>query len=237
MALTHEDLEILKRPFELHQHEFHNGNVYLRENAICDRLDLIDPSWTNDIIKDHTRATGDGKLMAVCLMRITVKGVFRDGEGQAGAVTKKETGAETNEPEKSAATDALKRAARLFGIGRYLLDARGVSNMKELAVWLKGLPANGQVNSNGTGKQAAGNINTTWTKEQATQFQTHWKSQGLSNENIMAALDVTKLSEWKGTQDEADDAINDWLENNAPLVGEPDDYLDKMNTVDEMKPA
>jgi len=56
--------------------------------------------------------------------------------------SKKETGntytTEANEGEKSAATDALKRCARLFGIGRYLLTLPdNVKDVDSMARWLK----------------------------------------------------------------------------------------------------
>lgn len=126
--LTHEDMAILKRPFAPQHHEFLKGNAYITEMAITERIEQVDPSWTMEQITLYKR---DGlSMQAVCTMRLTIKGVSRDGVGMSAIVPtkvkeskegKSEVG-EANEAEKSAATDALKRAARLFGIGRYLLD-------------------------------------------------------------------------------------------------------------------
>ena len=80
---------------------------YLEADPIIDRLDqVVSPSgWGLDI-----EAVGD--RAAIC--RLTILGVTKAGAGQIAADQK------TDQPFKAAATDALKRAAVLFGIGRYL---------------------------------------------------------------------------------------------------------------------
>ena len=80
---------------------------YLEADPIIDRLDqVVGPSgWGLDI-----EAVGD--RAAIC--RLTILGVMKAGAGQIAADQK------TDQPFKAAATDALKRAAVLFGIGRYL---------------------------------------------------------------------------------------------------------------------
>ena len=84
---------------------------YLEADPIIDRLDqVVGPSgWGLDI-----EAVGD--RAAIC--RLTILGVMKAGAGQIAADQK------TDQPFKAAATDALKRAAVLFGIGRYLHDKR-----------------------------------------------------------------------------------------------------------------
>jgi len=84
---------------------------YLEADPIIDRLDqVVSPSgWGLDI-----EAVGD--RAAIC--RLTILGVMKAGAGQIAADQK------TDQPFKAAATDALKRAAVLFGIGRYLHDKR-----------------------------------------------------------------------------------------------------------------
>jgi hypothetical protein len=53
-------------------------------------------------------------------------------------IVKTKQGGEANQAAKSAATDALKRAARLFGVGRYLLDLpNSVKDEKSLGTWLR----------------------------------------------------------------------------------------------------
>lgn len=106
------DLDILKRPFRRDEHEFIRGFVYLTEQAITDRLDEVDPAWTLEVLS----ITYSGENVVV-LARMTVKAVSRDGVGMQKINEK------AGEAEKGAATDAMKRAARLFGVGRYILDA------------------------------------------------------------------------------------------------------------------
>jgi len=80
---------------------------YLEADPIIDRLDeVLGPDgWSLDI-------EAVGERGAIC--RLTILGVMKAGAGQIAADQK------TDQPFKAAATDALKRAAVLFGIGRYL---------------------------------------------------------------------------------------------------------------------
>ena len=143
MTLTTEDVTTLKRKFAPGEHEFHpyTGYAYIREGAICDRIEEVDPAWTLECVSLERR-TSDGskdKTMVVVTMRMTIKGVSRDGIGMADVNLTKTGDDEANEAEKSAATDALKRCARLFGIGRYLLDLPpGVKDERSLSRWLSG---------------------------------------------------------------------------------------------------
>lgn len=117
MTLTDEHVRLLTAQFDASDHEERDGRTYIREKAITDRLDEVDPSWTWELLGEPKHRDG----VVVQAGRLTVHGVWRDGVGMESVRTTK-TGGEANEAEKSAATDALKRAARLFGIGRYLLD-------------------------------------------------------------------------------------------------------------------
>lgn len=117
MTLTHEDVQQLTAQFDASDHEEREGRTYIREGAITRRLDEVDPSWTWELLGQPVYRDGTVTVTG----RLTVNGVWRDGVGMENIRTSK-TGNEVNEAEKSAATDALKRAARLFGIGRYLLD-------------------------------------------------------------------------------------------------------------------
>ena len=132
--LTKEQSDKLKDYFPVKSHEFLQGATYLSEEAITNRLDDIDPSWTWELVSEYTR---DNQCIAVG--RMTVCGVSRDGVGmQPLQITKKDgTIIDGTEPEKSAITDALKRAARLFGIGRYILEmGRAVTDYSSLEQWL-----------------------------------------------------------------------------------------------------
>jgi len=138
--LTHEDVQKLTAIFLVQEHAFYRGNCYLEEQAISARLDEIDRGWS--FLHKETIERGNQISMVYSL---TVKGVIRDGVGTADILyTKKDPSKEANEPEKSAATDALKRAARLFGLGRYILDiprdSEGntkVQNWNQLESWFK----------------------------------------------------------------------------------------------------
>lgn len=123
MTLTKEDLATLQFPFKANEHRFLQGKAYIREDAITERIEQIDPAWEFKYVEMSSRvAAGSEKPLIFCIMNLTIKGVTRSGVGMADVTLTKKGDDEANEAEKSAATDALKRAARLFGIGRYLLD-------------------------------------------------------------------------------------------------------------------
>lgn len=132
MALTKEQSDQLKDFFPVQAHEFLSGNTYISEEAITNRLDDVDPSWEFHKLEIHR----DG-VTVTAVYRLTVCGVSRDGVGMASVQLSKDKDREVNEAEKSAATDALKRCARLFGIGRYILEmGKAVSDHRTLADWL-----------------------------------------------------------------------------------------------------
>lgn len=150
-TLTSEDLQVLKAHFEADEHEFLQGKVYLKEFAITERIEQLDPAWgfkINSIKWRRNAGLGDKNAYTVTVhATMTIKGVSRDNTGMAvvsrtNQYTDNKTGekkggdSESNEAEKSATTDALKRCARLFGIGRYMLNMSGVKNMNALRQWL-----------------------------------------------------------------------------------------------------
>lgn len=135
------DLAMLAYPFRRADHDFLQGYVYIQEEAIAERLDTVDPNWSIRI--DEAIAYGDSIVMRSTL---TVKGVSRSNAGgnpvQRDKEKRNDKGYGTGEYDalpqytqadngvnayKSSATDALKRCARMFGIGRYLLSAPKVS--------------------------------------------------------------------------------------------------------------
>lgn len=119
MALTTDDVKLLTQRFPAGQHGFlkHNGKPYVEEAPIATRLDSVDPSWE---LRQTALYQRDAQV--VCCVELTIKGVTRSGVGMQDILNNAK-GDEVNEAEKGAATDAFKRAARLFGIGRYLLLA------------------------------------------------------------------------------------------------------------------
>lgn len=188
-TLTKDDVTTLTRHFLPGEHEFVRGFTYITEQAITTRLDEVDPAWTLTILDTHQR-----NEQIVVTARLTIKGVSRDGVGmqkiERKETTDEKTGEikpfESGEPEKGAATDALKRAARLFGIGRYLLDTPGrVKTVDHIATWLKQQNTNGthptpptqptpetsQNGSNGSdhtpAKNTQGQANITWPSKEA----------------------------------------------------------------------
>lgn len=168
-TLTHEDLQKLARPFPVNAHTFNKrGFCYVKETEVTERLEEIDPAWQFDILE--VKRTGIGDQLAVVTARMTVKGVSRSSTGMqaveytnqkdaGGKVTgKSET--EAGEAEKGATTDALRRCARLFGVGRYILSmGDAVKNEQQLANWLKQhyQANNPRPASNGNQQQANGN--------------------------------------------------------------------------------
>jgi hypothetical protein len=182
MTLTTEQIKELNRPFTPDEHEFLRGFVYVRERAICDRLEQIDPSWTFELKSLQVR---DADCVAVG--SLTVGGVYREGVGMA-KISDKGAG----EPEKSAATDALKRAARLFGVGRYLLDA---PDERAFPAWLARLrgtntPADQRI------QLPAGPVVNGWTREQHNTLALEAKRNDVTPEQLLKILDVAKVSDF-----------------------------------------
>ncbi len=126
MQLTPQDLAVLRKPFAPKDHEFLRGFAYITEGAITTRIEDVDPEWTFEVLHITTR-----DQQVICHARMTIKGVVRDGIGMQQIQS-------AGEAEKGAATDALKRCARLYGIGRYLLDLPDtVKNVTDLAKWMQ----------------------------------------------------------------------------------------------------
>lgn len=179
MALTTEDAQILNGLFPFDQHEFNpRGFVYISEQAICARLDQVDPSWHWDIKSVQVRDN-----VAVCVGTLTVKGVTREGVGMDKILEN------AGEAEKSAATDALKRAARLFGIGRYLLDNPKEGEFKK---WLAAQQNSARKAATELPAPAANG----WTEDQARSLVTEARQLNVSNDELLALLNVTRISEY-----------------------------------------
>jgi hypothetical protein len=114
--LTVEDLTKLKAPFSkerlgvkvqsLNREKTRALLVlYLQHTDVQDRLEEIDPSWCSEVLHEQTQ----GSVWYV-RMRMTLKGVPRENVGEG------------SDP-KAAYSDAIKRCAMLFGVGRYLYDS------------------------------------------------------------------------------------------------------------------
>lgn len=122
--LTREDLDTLRAPFAPAEIEFLRGYAYVREYAVNTRLSEVDPSWMMQITAWEYRS----EAHVVVMGSMTLKDVTRYGVGeQLNEPSKdRQTGA-VNPPKvldcaKGAATDLLKRLARLFFVGAYLTE-------------------------------------------------------------------------------------------------------------------
>lgn len=235
MALSHDDLKALARPFAFGDHEFTRGYVYISEEAITARIEEVDPSWAFDILE--VGANRDKQVYVTA--RLTINGVGRCNTGMQDVIEK------AGEPEKGATTDALKRCARLFGVGRYLLGApkegpefkRWLADKQREAGLLPGRTVDtttGEVtepaqasNSNGKvvdARQRLGNGGDRRAvkpeadasdgdlrdKATATAFIQHWREQSLSDKEVLAALGVARLSEWTKGRAAADVTVAAW---------------------------
>lgn len=213
--LTQEQSEQLKQPFAVSDHEWLQGNAYITENAITNRLDEVDPSWEFNRLEIYPR---DNQIIAT--YRLTVSGVSRDGVGMAVIQLSKDkagnpTGREVNEAEKSAATDALKRAARLFGIGRYILSfPKWVKDDQTLSQWFSknGTPSPQNATSSDFQPEQASYIKTS---QNSAKTPTNGKN-GISGDvtknwnvnrnNILA--DLNRLIGKQFTHEQRGDAVN-----------------------------
>ncbi len=111
-----EDLKILRAPFSKENlgvkvQSFSKDRtramlvLYLQHTDVQARLEEVDPAWSFEVV--HEERSGDTVYIRG---RLTLKGVSRENVGEG------------SDP-KSAHSDALKRCAMLFGVGRYLYDS------------------------------------------------------------------------------------------------------------------
>ena len=100
--------------------------AYVTPRAVMDRLDAVCPDWDVDTEVIPTTDSID-RVLVKATISIRFDGrenclgssIFRTGHGES-VIRRSDNGFVTNEPWKSAESDAIKRAAVLFGIGRYL---------------------------------------------------------------------------------------------------------------------
>jgi hypothetical protein len=143
--ITREDFAKLAAPFAAKDHEFNRGFIYIEETAVCARIEEVDLSFQWETMPMTPAENG----IVTVVGALTIKGVTRYGTGQQVIQLDKNERETVGEARKGASTDALKRAARLFGIGRYLLncpkEVKGYG--RELEAWLRevaktqGMPA------------------------------------------------------------------------------------------------
>jgi hypothetical protein len=133
-----EIVEQLNAVFPANDHLVREGGygswfVYIKRDAIIDRLNTVAPmEWTNFITDkvrhDHT---------VTVTMEMAVKGITRSFNGSAedkpikDKKTKEIIGWNSENTEKAAATDAFKRVASMFGIGLYLQQSPRIKASSE----------------------------------------------------------------------------------------------------------
>lgn len=131
--------DILEAPFAIEEHDWKDGQIYLRKDAIRRRLTAADPGWQlspPQIVSVHD----DVVIMSAAL---TIAGISRAGIG-TGIIQHAKIDAKTGEfsrgveanllakAYKAAASDCLPRAAAEFNVGWYL---RGLSDQAK--GWVK----------------------------------------------------------------------------------------------------
>ena len=90
--------------------------AYITPRAVMDRFDVIFGSgWS--FMNMQLDVIDNQRVGILC--SLTIKGITRVGIGES-AIIRNDNGQITNEPYKSAGSDAIKRAAMAFGVGRYL---------------------------------------------------------------------------------------------------------------------
>lgn len=118
-GITNEDLKILKASFprdrlkakiQVISKDRTRGLLvlYLQHIDVQNRLEEVDPAWSTEVLREDRMDE-----MVFVRLRLTLKGVSRENVGEG------------YDP-KGAYSDALKRCAMLFGVGRYLYDSEPV---------------------------------------------------------------------------------------------------------------
>ena len=124
MSLTRSQIEILSKPFDKNTLGFKIQATnrektkallvpYLQHTDVYGRLEEVDPAWHCETIALFREQNDKEPGSYFCRMKLTVLGISRENVGEG------------DDP-KGAYSDALKRAAVLFGIGRYLYDSNPV---------------------------------------------------------------------------------------------------------------
>ena len=148
--LNNENLNALEAPFPIEDQKIRwDGNVYLTELPVIKRLTSVDLNWefkiTSTIVTNYSLTRPDCVTVSA---ELTICGITRAGVGSAIAdvTTKDKQGKELTTPIiralgekelKGAATDALKRCARQFGVGAYILrtNKAKIRNIQDFANW------------------------------------------------------------------------------------------------------
>ena len=120
--------ELLEKPFDPSQIKQRDGNFgkridYVEGHAIIQRLnDALDAKWSFSILEHHILKETDEILV---LGELKTGDVVKSQFGSSRITRAKETGEPISlaDDYKAAATDALKKAATLFGVGLHLYSS------------------------------------------------------------------------------------------------------------------
>ena len=125
--------ELLEKPFLPEQIKQRQGNFgqtldYVEGHAVIQRLnDAFDGKWDFEILENQIL---EDKDEVIVMGRLTTDGTVKTQFGSSKVTRAKETGEIVSLADdlKAAATDALKKAATLLGIGLHLYNSRGGSD-------------------------------------------------------------------------------------------------------------
>jgi len=199
--LTEKQIKDLQEPFKLNEHGFYLKAPYILKSAIRERLNRVSPDWQllppelvtiegDVVVMRGGIQIGDVKRYAIgtgVILRADKDGLMFDGAKLAGMVAK---------AMKQAASDILPRSAIDFGMGQYLKNKPKKVNEENFAPWLASL----------TTAPADPNA---WTVDNIRAWGDKWRSTGLTDEQLMKALNISdRWTAFKGTVADADKAVD-----------------------------
>jgi hypothetical protein len=146
--------QLLEDPFTPAQIKHRKGNfnrtlAYIEAPAVINRLnDAFDGAWSFDILEHHIL-----QEEVLVLGRLTAEGITKTQFGNSQITRKKESGEiiSLGDDLKAAATDALKKAATLLGVGLHLYDEK--NNGQAQSPHTQPYPGNNQQNPGNNGRQ------------------------------------------------------------------------------------
>jgi hypothetical protein len=146
--------QLLEDPFTPAQIKHRKGNfnrtlAYIEAPAVITRLnDAFDGAWSFDILEHHIL-----QEEVLVLGRLTAEGITKTQFGSSQITRKKESGEiiSLGDDLKAAATDALKKAATLLGVGLHLYDEK--NNGQAQPTHTQPYPGNNQQVPGNNGRQ------------------------------------------------------------------------------------
>ncbi len=139
-----EKFQALEVPFALDEHDWLQGNPYIKKDAIRRRLNSVDPRWS---LSEPQLVAVQGDIV-VMSSALTVLGSIRSNIGTGliqhaapdkdGVVSAYNEGKLLAKAYKAAASDLLPRCAQQFNVGWYLLNmSKGTKKLVETPAGLK----------------------------------------------------------------------------------------------------